>query len=168
MFFFSQAIYALSPLFRPKDDLSDIPLTPSQRALLGLEPASRPATPGSEYITPPRYARSSTPRSDSSRRSGSPYSGSQPGMSTVAGGISYSPSASPLFQKTVGRDVTRRLSYGTPSPLGQSQTLIESSSSLNPSTSSPSSGRGPSVTLTSRWLYEKGRSSPSSLRGVYS
>src|SRR4051794_27000152 len=38
-------VRALLPLFRPKDDLSDIPLTPAQRKLLGLAPSSGAATP---------------------------------------------------------------------------------------------------------------------------
>ncbi|KAL1836648.1 hypothetical protein VTJ49DRAFT_4823 [Mycothermus thermophilus] len=52
---------ALLPLIRPRDDLSDIPLTPAQRKLLGLPPSSRAATPAPDspaaYNTPPRYSR---------------------------------------------------------------------------------------------------------------
>ena len=57
---------ALKPLWNMRkadDQMTDIPLTPSQRALLGLDPAlgsTTPATTGSDgYITPPRYRRSS-------------------------------------------------------------------------------------------------------------
>lgn len=149
-------IYAFSPLLNHKDDLSDIALTPSQRALLGLEPNSRAATPGSQYITPPRYGRSSTPRSRSRSQSRSPFFGHDSLRATGAA-TSYSPSASPLFQKTIGRDVTRRLSYGTPSPLGFSRAANDSSSSLTAPTPSPTTGKGASVGLNSRWLYEKGR-----------
>ncbi|TGJ79369.1 hypothetical protein E0Z10_g9388 [Xylaria hypoxylon] len=35
------------PLFRAKDEVSDIPLTPGQRRLLGLPQSSAPPTPGS-------------------------------------------------------------------------------------------------------------------------
>jgi hypothetical protein len=75
--------YALLPLFpdlfpnlKPKDQVTDIPLTPSQRSLLGLDPSipsSLPGTPTSgdgksPFITPPRYR----------RLSGSSFSGSSP------------------------------------------------------------------------------------------
>ena len=158
-------IYAFSPILNQKDDLSDIPLTPSQRALLGLEPNSRPATPGSQYITPPRYGRSSTPGSGSRSKSVSPFSGKN-SLGAIGTGISYSPSASPLFQKTFSRDVTRRLSYSTPSPLGLNRAANESSSSLIAPAPSPTIGKGASVGLNSRWLYEKGRSG-SGMRSIY-
>lgn len=159
---------ALLPLLYNKDDLSDIPLTPTQRSLLGLGPSSQPATPGSQYITPPRYSRSSTPRSGASSRSASPYSASPIGG--LGGGAgTYSPTASPLYQKALGRDVTRRLSYGSPSQLGMSRMLEQSSSSLTSNnTPSPMPGRGASVSINNKWLYEKGRGSPSSLRGSFS
>src|ERR1700709_2542966 len=59
-------VYFLSPLWHPKDDMSDINLTPLQRQLLSLGPSSAPPTPGSAYSTPPRYPRS-TPQSSGSR-----------------------------------------------------------------------------------------------------
>lgn len=53
---------SFSPFFMKKDDFTDIPLTPSQRALMGLDPnIASSATPTAQYITPPRYPRSSTP-----------------------------------------------------------------------------------------------------------
>lgn len=154
---------AMLPLFRGKDDLSDIPLTPTQRSLLGLPPATRAASPGSTYITPPRYSKTPGSRTSSKSGSPSPYSGSSP-SGTIRSPTSYSPSPSPMFQKALGNDVTRRLSYGSPSPLAMSRTINDSSSSFTPSTPSPV--RGPSVSLTSRWLYEKGRMSPST-KGIY-
>ncbi len=158
-------IYAFYPILNHKDDLSDIPLTPSQRALLGLQPNSRPATSGSQYITPPRYGHSSTPGSGSQSKSVSPFSGKNSLRATGTGTL-YSPSASPLFQKTISRDVTRRLSYGTPSPLGLNRAANESSSSLIALTPSPTVGKGASVGLNSRWLYEQGRSG-SGMRSIY-
>src|ERR1700686_1329402 len=72
-------IMACLPLFRSRDDISDIALTPGQRKLMGLPPISTPPTPGSRYITPPRYARTPTPLSGSpasrGNYSGSPLSG---------------------------------------------------------------------------------------------
>jgi len=118
---------AFSPLFLKRDDLVDIPLTPSQRSLLGLDPnATPPATPGTTYITPPRYPRSATPTrgtpgSRSSSAAGSPMSRKGSPIGTVgrqANGEGYSPAGSPLWQKAVGSRETRRHSYGLSSPLG--------------------------------------------------
>lgn len=93
----------LTPL-ASEDNLDDIPLTPSQRKLLGLPLSSRSsrsatgaeagggstAGPAGGYITPPRYRRSSpspalsgtgdtdgTTRSDSAQYGGSPLSASR-------------------------------------------------------------------------------------------
>lgn len=150
------------------DDLADIPLTPSQRKAMGLDPnVSTPQTPGSvfaspQYITPPRYQKS-TPRSSFSNQadrsmSGSPLSGSpRPNISNSP----FPPSSgSPLFQKALGGgSATRRLSYGG-SPLSSSL-FAESSSSNPPGTPTPSTGRA-SVGLNNKWLYEKRRDSPRS------
>ncbi|KAI9777247.1 MAG: hypothetical protein M1839_008977 [Geoglossum umbratile] len=161
-------VIALMPLIKPKDDLSDIPLTPSQRALLGLDPnAASPLKPGSQYVTPPRYTRSSTsrggtPGSRSSSYSSSPLSGKGSATNKPIGGSSFSPSTSPLLQKAVaggGRDLTRRQSYSSPSPMGGSGSSLLSSVAM-PATPSPTSGKGASVTLNSRWLYERSRGSP--------
>lgn len=159
------------PLVMKKDNLTDIDLTPSQRALLGLDPnAGPPATPATQYITPPRYPRSSTPQNDSPgswsgsnadsplSRQGSPSLGRQGSESP------FSPSAIPMWQKAVGgtRDTGRRHSYGSPSPLGLGRGGKDSSVLGVPSTPSPPTGRGSSVGLNNRWLYERGRVSPGS------
>ncbi|KAF2232787.1 hypothetical protein EV356DRAFT_534302 [Viridothelium virens] len=155
-------VLAASPLMRPKDNLSDIPLTPTQRKLLGLAPNSTPETPGSQYITPPRFPRS-TPRSSERATVGSSMSGRSSPRGGSPSGSPYSPVPSPLLQKAVNGSATRRLSYGTPSPLSSSR--VASDSSLDqarlPSTPTPSSGSRASVPLNNRWLYERGRSSPS-------
>lgn len=167
---------ALLPLVRSKDDLTDIALTPSQRALLGLDPnATPPTTPTTRYITPPRYPRSSTPRnsspgSRSSSNGNSPLARKRsPSGGRQGSGSPYSPSASPMWQKAVGgsRDASRRHSYGSPSPLGPGLGGKDTNVLGAPSTPSPSAGRGASVGLNNRWLYERGRASPSS-RGIYS
>ncbi|KAL2366418.1 hypothetical protein RJZ56_000677 [Blastomyces dermatitidis] len=167
---------ALYPLYRPKDNLSDIPLTPSQRSLLGLDPShSAPATPGTNYITPPRY------RLSSGSRTASPISPSSLPISGLSGsqstgksqdGAPYSPSPSPLFHKAMGngtKEVRRRQSFGSPSPLGRS-TFREGRVLRVPSTPSPSgngngngNGKNTNAVLTNKWLYEKTRSmSPTS------
>ena len=154
--------------------MTDISLTPTQRALLGLTPIRTPPpmTSGTQYVTPPRYPRSSTPRNSLplSRvsadcplsRKESPLSG-KPGSDLL-----FSPSPSPLWAKAVGsgRDSFRRHSYGSPAlpGLGNSKDLSIQGVSNTPS---PLSGRGSSVGLNSRWLYERGRASPSD-RSLYS
>lgn len=164
---------ALLPLIQRPDDLSDIPLTPSQRALLGLSATNTPLTPGSTYITPPRYQRS-TPRSASGSR-GTPRSrspASAAGLRSSSAGREreshspFSPNASPFLQKAVGGGFTRRLSYGSQSPLSGGILLESSSGSMTPSTPTPIGGKTTSVPLSSRWLYEKGRGSPGA-RSLY-
>lgn len=162
---FAYALIPLRPLFLRHDDLSDIPLTPKQRSLLGLRPTSQPATPGSHYVTPPRYSRSGTPRSTSSSQSGSPFSGTGSPLASGAA-IGYSPSASPLFQKAIGRDATRRMSLGSPSPLSLGRESSNNSLTSIPSPS-PLTGKGAIVGLNNRWLYERGRRSSSGLRTPY-
>ena len=160
---------------KSKDDVSDIPLTPTQRALFGLDPATQPMTPASPYVTPPRYPRSSTPRrsnsnSRSSSYANSPLSGKgSPSLGRQGSASPFSPSATPLWQKAVGgaRDSTRRHSFGSQSPLGPGFGGKDASVLGFPSTPSPSTGRGASVGLNSRWLYERGRASPSS-RSLFS
>lgn len=161
------------PLVMKKDNLTDIDLTPSQRALLGLDPNAAPlATPATQYITPPRYPRSSTPRNDSPGG----WSGSNvdstisrqesPLLAQQGSESPFSPPAIPMWQKAVGgsRDTGRRHSYGSPSPLGIGLGRGGKDASVlgAPSTPSPSIGRGSSVGLNNRWLYERGRISPGS------
>lgn len=155
---------ALLPLIKNTDELTDIPLTPTQRSLLGLDPnATPPLTPGTQYVTPPRYPRSPTPRNISpATRSTSNYSTPITGSPSFGREGSDSPTASlaasPLWQKSLGRsrDTARRSSYGSPSPLGPG--YGGSSSMLGaPNTPSPTAGRGPTVGLNNKWLYQKGR-----------
>ncbi|KAK4127636.1 NPCC-domain-containing protein [Parathielavia appendiculata] len=173
---------ALLPLLRPKDDLSDIPLTPAQRKLLGLPPSSRPATPDSVYSTPPRYSRTpslaGSPASIKSYTSSplsniaSPGSGqySSPRFNTSpsklnAPGQQYSPSTiSPLLHKAVGGGMNgaRRTSFGSTSPLGAS--TASSMFGDGPATPTPATGKRSSVSLNSKWLYEKGRRSSGNSR----
>lgn len=151
---------ALLPLMRPPDNLTDIPLTPTQRALLGLDPnATPPITPGTTYITPPRYQLSSTPGSGSPRGSvGSDGSGMmrRAGTGGSTGRLTDrgdSPMASPLWGKQ--RKVRQRESFGTPgegkkgSPLGMSG-----------SGSPLAIGGGGSPAhrmLNNKWLFERGK-----------
>jgi nucleoporin POM34 len=154
-------IVALLPLVKRKDELSDIALTPAQRKLLGLPPSSAPPTPGLQYVTPPRYARTPTPLSGSPASKGSylnsPLSGKGSPASGDLLGSPFSPSTSPLLQKAIGGGLngSRRHSYGSPSPLGPvgARTGVPET----PGTPSPSIGKGASVGLNNRWLFEKGR-----------
>ncbi|KAK8245692.1 nuclear pore complex component [Phyllosticta capitalensis] len=177
-----RGVVTLMPLFRKPDDLADIPLTPQQRELLGLDPnvASAPGTPNSGvYITPPRYARSPTPRgsgrrSASRNASGSPFSSSPRGGGSGSSPYNYSPSGnngSPLWQRAVAGD--RRQTWNE-SQQSASATAAsgrelyetlgrerESMGSSVPGTPTPmgAAGKSPSVSLTNRWLYEKSRRS---------
>lgn len=160
---------ALSPLAKNKDEITDIPLTPTQRSLLGLDPnATPPLTPGTQYITPPRYPRSPTPRNISpATRSTSNYGTPITKSPSFGREGSDSPTAtlaaSPLWQKSLGksRDTARRSSYGSPSPLGPG--YAGNNSILGtPNTPSPTAGRGATVGLNNKWLYQKGRSASGS------
>lgn len=151
---------ACLPLMRREDDLSDIPLTPAQRKLLGLGPSSAPPTPDAKYSTPPRLSRSpSIAGSVGSQRSytSSPLSGRGSPAMQGQSGSPYSPVGSPIYNK--GLDVAgngRRSSVGGGSPFAAS-----SSTNLfsDPGSPSPSGGKRTSVGLNSKWLYERGRRS---------
>ncbi|KAF9891264.1 hypothetical protein FE257_004828 [Aspergillus nanangensis] len=150
---------ALYPLFRPKDDLSDIPLTPTQRSLLGLDPsATPPLTPGTVYVTPPKYRMSASRTTSPASRSGSPLSASASTSGRrLSSGAAFSPSTSPLFHKALangGRDTGRRPSFGS-SSFGRSSTFKESS--MGPATPSPVGGKRVNLGLSNKWLYERSR-----------
>ena len=152
------ALQPLIPYFKNKDELSDIPLTPSQRSLLGLPP-SNASTPtsvtGPNYITPPRYRRSSgsfassgnstnslSPPTTDRRSISATYASSKSSSRNNLGfspspfspyrrspllDSQNSPSDSPLFPR--GRDLNFRpdqsLSSSTGLGLGRSQSVRE-------------------------------------------
>ncbi|GAT19707.1 LEA domain protein [Aspergillus luchuensis] len=121
-------LVALYPLFRPKDNFSDIPLTPTQRSLLGLDPsATQSFTPGTTYVTPPRYRLSASRNASPASRSGSPLSASAGASGhRLSSGPSFSPSPSPLLHKVVtngSKESGRRPSFGSSSPLGRSSSF---------------------------------------------
>ncbi|TKA73807.1 hypothetical protein B0A55_05532 [Friedmanniomyces simplex] len=176
LFFALNITLAFAPLLKPKDNCDDVPLTPSQRQLLGLPPMSRPATPQEQqqYVTPPRYSRSTTPQSNTSslraNASGSPLSGrplesstSQLRQRSVSG--SPGPGQSPLIYGL------RSGGGGGGSGGGGRRTSFQSSPLSTPefdaagSISTPTKSGKASVGLNSKWLYEKGRGSPRSSFG---
>ncbi|KAK4031601.1 nuclear pore complex component-domain-containing protein [Parachaetomium inaequale] len=162
-------VFALLPLYRPQDDLSDIPLTPAQRKLLGLPPSSRPATPNSVYSTPPRYSRTpslagspasiksytSSPLSNMASPGSGQYSSPRFGTSpSKLNAPQYSPSTvSPLLHKAMGGG--RTTSFGSTSPLNAS--TASSGYGDGPGTPTPATGKRSTVSLNNKWLYEKGR-----------
>lgn len=160
--FVANIVIAFLPLVRRyyPDDIADIPLTPSQRASMGLKAdVHAPLTPGSafaspNYVTPPRYQRS-TPRSNSFSNqdygSGSPMNGSP--RPNLGRSTSHSP-----FSSSLNGSATKRLSYGSSMT---SSLFGDSSSSATPGTPTPSTGKA-SVGLNNKWLYEKRRDSPKS------
>ncbi|KAI7391713.1 hypothetical protein KC336_g16675 [Hortaea werneckii] len=113
---------SLAPLFRPQDPCDDIPLTDSQRYHLGLPPRTRPATPReqTEYVTPPRYSRNSTPQSD--RASLRMFAAAESPLGTRSTGA-----ASPLDRSLGGRGSLGGSPFGSaqrPSPLGGRQSAV--------------------------------------------
>ncbi|KAK3499849.1 nuclear pore complex component-domain-containing protein [Neurospora hispaniola] len=170
-------VIALLPLFRPADDFADIPLTPSQRKLLGLPPIAK-ATPGATAIsTPPKYSRTpsmaGTPAS--MKTGGSALSMAKNGSSEITLSEPYSPSpVSPLFQKVMQGN--KQFTVNAFSPLGASTMSNPFGSSISssafgsstgssvfgegPATPTPASGKRSnvsSVALTNKWLFEKRR-----------
>ncbi|KAI0552146.1 nuclear pore complex component-domain-containing protein [Xylaria curta] len=151
----------LWPLFRSKDDISDIPLTPGQRKLLGLPPSSAPPTPGSAYSTPPRYARTSSGSVSMARRSfsSSPILNRSPSTqespTPVGNGSGITPSNYHLLQRAVLG--ARRSSISSPSPLGVSISTGASIFGSGPETPSPSpTSKRSSVGVNNKWRYNKG------------
>lgn len=184
----------LSPYLQKQDDLADIPLTPSQRSLLGLPASPTTGSPVSGgYVTPPRYRRSSssstsstiskTPqsgRSISANYASSPLStsrytlgfspgGQSPFRSTqrTASGSPFSPSASPLLHKAIGRGMDREVQEFNASTGGFSPGLSRSQSMKErtvrdvgePGTPSPGGFGGVKRDggLNYKWLYQTGR-----------
>lgn len=169
---------ACLPLVRPKDELSDIPLTATQRKLLGLNPALVTTTLDAKFSTPPRYSR--TPSIAGSVGSRASYNGSPleargssvpfPPSQSFAGSVSQfspNPMGSPLLQSVNGTS-HRRPSFGSPSSFSSSFNggNFGASTSSNifsdPASPSPSAGKRTSIGLNNKWLYEKGRKSPGS------
>lgn len=151
---------ACLPLVRSEDDLTDIPLTPAQRKLLGLPPSSAAATPDAKFSTPPRYSRTPSIAGSVGSRGSYPSSPLSGRGSPVVPGSSGSPLGSPLFQKNVGAFGNgRRSSFGSGTPFGASTSTNLFSDSGSPS---PSGGKRTSVGLNNKWLYEKSRRSSGS------
>ncbi|KAL5051183.1 hypothetical protein BDW71DRAFT_172463 [Aspergillus fruticulosus] len=161
-------LVALYPLVRPKDEMPDIPLTPTQRALLGLNPSatSSPA-PATSYATPPKYRVSGSRAGSPASHSGSPLSASASASSLrFSSSTPFSPSPSPLLHKIVsngGRENVRRPSFGSSSPLRTSP--FKESIAL-PATPSPAGGKRGSLGVSNKWLYERSRR-PSISSGSY-
>ncbi|KAI4709139.1 hypothetical protein J4E89_005887 [Alternaria sp. Ai002NY15] len=165
--FAANIVIAFLPLIRRyyPDEIADIPLTPSQRASMGLKAGVQaPQSPGSafaspNYVTPPRYQRS-TPRSNSF--SNQEYGSGSPNFRRSGSGSPFSPNNGGNFQRSMsGSSATKRLSYGGSSM--SSSLFGDSSSSMTaPGTPTPSTGKA-SVGLNSKWLYEKRRDSRSGM-----
>ena len=107
------ALRPVLPYVSQQDSVEDIPLTPSQRALMGL-PRSQSGTPSSQagagtasYVTPPRYRKSSP----------SPFVGTPQSNGTGNRSISANYSASPMSTSrfAVGFSPIPQQASGTPS-----------------------------------------------------
>ncbi|KAL6854193.1 nuclear pore complex component domain-containing protein [Trichoderma novae-zelandiae] len=169
---FIQIGMACLPLIRPKDEIADIPLTATQRKLLGLNPTAIPPIPEVNFSTPPRYSRTpSIAGSVGSRTSypNSPLDGRGSPMSNAlsqsfGGSVSqFSPIGSPLLQ-SVNSVSHRRSSFGSPGSFGSGSFGASTSSNMFPdhTSPSPSGGKRTSIGLNNKWLFEKGRRSSGS------
>lgn len=138
---------------------------------------SRPATPQEkeQYVTPPRFSRSNTPRSSGSsvhaEVSGSPLSGRgtplEPGtfIKSASGspfGSTQRPTSAMQSPLNTGAlrsgGERRRLSYTSNRSSPLSESLFDTSGSMG----TPTKSNKASVGLNNKWLYEKGRGSPRS------
>lgn len=137
-------VESITQLLSPADEFTDIPLTPDQRKLLGLNPntpLSASASMGN-IVTPPRYTKS-TPSS----RTGSPSFGA-------------STSGSPTLQRKSAPQTPPAIS---PSPLrmGGGLERRQSNGFGSPNVGLHSGGSpgvklaGASVVPGNKWLYEK-------------
>ncbi|RKF55990.1 Nucleoporin POM34 [Erysiphe neolycopersici] len=138
-------IIAFLPLFRQLDDLADIPLTPAQRKLLGLSPLSVAPTPGSKFNTPPKYARTATPLS------GSPIGLLSSGKDRSSFGNFTGSPLSVLGR--FGGGTNPRISFRSKSISPSLKGIHETPGTPTPSLSKEG------VTVSSKWLFDKGRSS---------
>ncbi|CAK7206036.1 hypothetical protein SEUCBS139899_008819 [Sporothrix eucalyptigena] len=183
---------SLLPLFRKPDTLSDIPLTPGQRKLLGLPTLKTPGTPNAVYTTPPRYTRTPSVSGSAASMTGATRGSGSVNDSSFSKSFTGSPiSGSPLFPKArpANGGVTngsgspfsptspfqnnRKASFGSPGTLGGStpsgapgtagSLFSDSTMSSLPGTPSPT-GKRLSMGLNNKWLYEKGRRSSSGTR----
>ena len=152
---------AMLPLFQKQDDLTDIPLTPSQRKLLGLRSSSAESGANAGYSTPPRYSRSpSISGSVGSRNnySASPLSGRGSPAPPPSAKPAFPPSpASPLLAQAVNGSSARQSSFESPSPLG-----VSTSSMFFPDSPTPNpagAAKRSSIGLNNKWLYDRGRRS---------
>jgi nucleoporin POM34 len=166
-------LLAIRPLlpFGPKDDFSDIALTPRQRELLGLPASSTPPTPGSTYITPPRYVRT-TPRAVSATSSRMATAGTSPGTRSTTdsplglrsstfgsgGSLSASPASGLVRRATVAG--SKRWSLGSGAGLKALEDSIFGPTPPTPSTPTPNSGQRATVALNNKWLYKRQHGSP--------
>ena len=177
------ALRPLIPAISSKDQIVDIPLTPSQRSLLGLDPSisSTPATPQSAgYITPPRYRRSSgsfsstggsSPVATTDRRS---ISATYYSSSPLSASQNFSPSAGLTPFRSTPRSAG--LAGGSPfsptaSPLLQKQIAIKNNREnadldRRQSFGSPSTELSRSQSLKERGPRASGVDSPSRMGGA--
>ncbi|KAK9456396.1 nuclear pore complex component-domain-containing protein [Dipodascopsis uninucleata] len=135
-------------LLKPRDKLEDIPLTPNQRKLMGLDVNVKSNSAG-RPVTPPKYVKTynTHPRD--------------------------SPRVSPLLKKSIQESMNNRLSPRTPGGAsGTTQKQNSSASQQSPTPhqlsrslpSTPATSPSTSITTNGRYLYmldSPGRGSPS-------
>ncbi|EXJ93987.1 hypothetical protein A1O1_02380 [Capronia coronata CBS 617.96] len=102
------------PYIAKKDEISDIPLTPSQRSLLGLPPTPGSAGSAGSYITPPRYRRSSGSFSGTPSSVQNNPSGDRRSISASYSSSTLSPSRHAVAFSTTPSQSVRRTASGSP------------------------------------------------------
>ncbi|KAI5780826.1 nuclear pore complex component-domain-containing protein [Geopyxis carbonaria] len=132
MLFIWNIAESLFRLVRAPDDFSNVALTPDQRKLLGLNPNTpiSPIIKSTDYVTPPRYTKS-TPTS----RASSPLP---------------TGSSSPTLQRKAALNGGSMAGQDITSPMRMPRALWNS-----PASPSPTKKSGSSITPSNRWAYEK-------------
>lgn len=134
LLFVYNILESLARLFRTSDECADMPLTPNQRALLGLNPATplSAAIKPTDFVTPPRYQKAAA-----SSRSNSP--------------MQHHGNGSP--------NVSRRLAFGPPETEREAgspqRTLGPAKMAWGSAGQSPKTTAG-SLVPSNRWAYAKG------------
>ncbi|TGZ77155.1 hypothetical protein EX30DRAFT_344347 [Ascodesmis nigricans] len=144
LLFLYNIFHSLRPLFSQPDDFSDLALTPDQRKLLGLNPDT-PLSPNvkvTDFITPPRYQKSTPPSRSNSPR----VSITSPGASTSS--FTHSTISNPSSSSPTNNNNTNNQAFTSSLLTSPRSSLLSPSSNpwetprLRPSTSSFTAASG--------------------------
>ncbi|ODV88948.1 hypothetical protein CANCADRAFT_148401 [Tortispora caseinolytica NRRL Y-17796] len=130
-------------LIKPEDPMLDLPLTPTQRRLLGLTPRASPQ--GTPIPTPPKYIKSPLQGSPATSRFAKAKGASTP----------TPPSATKETPDSSKSDTTRQLSKAVTTALGTSSNVTTTSFTKDGPSGSPmvSTQYSPSISPSSKFFY---------------